>query len=209
MARRPWWLSQKRTILRQPPDRADRPCWLAACDACRTQVREREVRSGAAMLVLRDLDRAVQQGRGPGHGAHLHPLPGGPPGPAGHPARPHDPGQPSEQWGCPIDGCERWFLGPWEVEGHAAVEHPGWTATYAARRRRLTLPTPCRWCPHPPPAARRLGPGRCGRRFAGPQRSRRRLAGETGPPPGWGRARPWAPAGYRRGGSSRRTPKCR
>jgi hypothetical protein len=29
----------------------------------------------------------------------------------------HDPGQPWEQWGCPIKGCGRWFLGPWELEG--------------------------------------------------------------------------------------------
>ena len=42
----------------------------------------------------------------------------------------HDPGQPWEQWGCPIEGCGRWFLGPWDLEGHTAADHPGWTATY-------------------------------------------------------------------------------
>jgi hypothetical protein len=42
----------------------------------------------------------------------------------------HDPGQPWERWGCPIGGCGRWFLGPWDLEGHTAAEHPGWTATY-------------------------------------------------------------------------------
>jgi hypothetical protein len=29
----------------------------------------------------------------------------------------YDPGQPWEQWGCPIEGCCRWFLGPWDLEG--------------------------------------------------------------------------------------------
>jgi hypothetical protein len=42
----------------------------------------------------------------------------------------HDPGQPWEKWGCPIEGCGRWFLGPWDLEGHTAAEHQGWTATY-------------------------------------------------------------------------------
>ena len=37
----------------------------------------------------------------------------------------HDPGQPWEKWGCPIEGCGRWFLGPWHLEGHTAAEHPG------------------------------------------------------------------------------------
>ncbi|HVD14270.1 MAG TPA: hypothetical protein VNK73_07455 [Actinomycetota bacterium] len=35
----------------------------------------------------------------------------------------HDPGQPREQWGCPIKGCGRWVLGPWDLEGHTAAEH--------------------------------------------------------------------------------------
>jgi hypothetical protein len=42
----------------------------------------------------------------------------------------HDPGQPWEKWSCPIEGCGRWFLGPWDLEGHTAADHPGWTATY-------------------------------------------------------------------------------
>jgi hypothetical protein len=36
------------------------------------------VRSGAALFLLRDRDRALQRDRGPVHGADLHPLPGGP-----------------------------------------------------------------------------------------------------------------------------------
>jgi hypothetical protein len=27
----------------------------------------------------------------------------------------HDPGQPWEKWGCPIEGCGQWFLGPYEL----------------------------------------------------------------------------------------------
>jgi hypothetical protein len=46
----------------------------------------------------------------------------------------HDPGQPWLQWGCPIQGCDSWFLGPWDLEGHTAAEHPGWTATYELLR---------------------------------------------------------------------------
>jgi hypothetical protein len=46
----------------------------------------------------------------------------------------HDPGQPWEKWGCPIEGCDRWFLGPWDLEGHTAAAHPGWTATYELLR---------------------------------------------------------------------------
>jgi hypothetical protein len=46
----------------------------------------------------------------------------------------HDPGQPWEQWGCPIKGCGRWVLGPWDLEGHATAEHPDWTATYELLR---------------------------------------------------------------------------
>jgi hypothetical protein len=46
----------------------------------------------------------------------------------------HDPGQPWAQWGCPIKGCGRWVLGPWDLEGHTAAEHPDWTATYELLR---------------------------------------------------------------------------
>jgi hypothetical protein len=46
----------------------------------------------------------------------------------------HDPGQPWKQWGCPIEGCGQWFLGPWYLEWHTAVEHPSWTATYELLR---------------------------------------------------------------------------
>jgi hypothetical protein len=74
----------------------------------------------------------------------------------------HEPGQPWEKWGCPIEGCGRWFLGPWYLEGHAAAEHPGWTATYELLRpypnqrqrvvyRRSTAATSERSAPvHPP-----------------------------------------------------------
>ena len=46
----------------------------------------------------------------------------------------YDRGQPWEQWGCPIDGCGRWFLGPWDLEWHTVAGHPGWTATYELLR---------------------------------------------------------------------------
>jgi hypothetical protein len=46
----------------------------------------------------------------------------------------HDPGRPWGQWGCPIEGCGEWFIGPWYLEWHAAAEHPGWTATYELLR---------------------------------------------------------------------------
>jgi hypothetical protein len=41
----------------------------------------------------------------------------------------HDPGHPWLPWGCPIHGCGRWFIGPWDLEWHTAAEYPGWTAT--------------------------------------------------------------------------------
>jgi hypothetical protein len=41
----------------------------------------------------------------------------------------HDPGKPWEPWGCLLKGCGHWVLGPWDLEGHTAAEHPGWTAT--------------------------------------------------------------------------------
>jgi hypothetical protein len=46
----------------------------------------------------------------------------------------HDPGDPWFQWGCPIEGCGRWVVGPWELEGHTEAEHPGWTASYELLR---------------------------------------------------------------------------
>ena len=46
----------------------------------------------------------------------------------------HDPGQPWDKWGCPIDGCGGWFLGPWDLERHTEAEHPDWTATYELLR---------------------------------------------------------------------------
>jgi hypothetical protein len=88
------------------------------------------VRSGAALFILRDLDRAVQRGRGPVHGADVHPLPdlrhASPPPLLAH----HDPGEPWLKWGCPIDRCGYRVIIPHELEGHTAFEHPGWTATY-------------------------------------------------------------------------------
>jgi hypothetical protein len=50
--------------------------------------------------------------------------------PAGELLAFHDPGQPWLKWGCPIEGCGQWVIGPWDLEGHTAAEHPGWTATY-------------------------------------------------------------------------------
>jgi hypothetical protein len=46
----------------------------------------------------------------------------------------YDPGQPWEKWGCPIESCGQWFLGPWDLEGHTAAEHLGWTASYQLLR---------------------------------------------------------------------------
>jgi hypothetical protein len=46
----------------------------------------------------------------------------------------HVPGPRWELWGCPLNGCGRWFLGPWDLEGHTAAEHLGWTATYELLR---------------------------------------------------------------------------
>jgi hypothetical protein len=93
------------------------------------------VRSGAALFLLRDLDRTVQRGRGPVHGANLHPpLSGRPQAPRGELLALHDPDQPWLQWGCPIEGCGRWVIGPWGLGGHTAAEHPDWTATYELLR---------------------------------------------------------------------------
>jgi hypothetical protein len=54
----------------------------------------------------------------------------------------HDPGQPWEQWGCPIKGCGRWV--PWDLEGHTAASTRGWTAPNQRQRvvyRRNAPPT--------------------------------------------------------------------
>ena len=42
----------------------------------------------------------------------------------------HDPGEPWLKWSCPIQGCGHRVIGPWELEEHAAAEHPGWVARY-------------------------------------------------------------------------------
>ena len=93
------------------------------------------MRSGAALFLLRHRHRALQRDRGRVHVLICIPCL------EVRQARPdtllglHDPGQPWEQWwGCPIDGCGRWFLGPWDLEGHTTAEHPGWTATYELLR---------------------------------------------------------------------------
>jgi hypothetical protein len=82
--------------------------------------------------------------------------------PAGQLLALHDPGQPWLQWGCPIEGCGRWVIGPWELEGHTEAEHPGWIATYELLRpypnqrqrvvyQRSAAPTSERPAPaHPP-----------------------------------------------------------
>jgi hypothetical protein len=41
---------------------------------------------------------------------------------------------PGSSGGCPIGVCGRWFLGPWDLEGHTADQHPDWTATYGLLR---------------------------------------------------------------------------
>jgi hypothetical protein len=33
-----------------------------------------------------------------------------------------------------VEGCGRWFLGPWDLEGHTAAEHPGLDGTYELLR---------------------------------------------------------------------------
>jgi hypothetical protein len=83
----------------------------------------------------------------------------------------HDPGQPWEKWGCPIDGCGQWLLGPWDLEWHTAAEHPDWTATYELLRpypnqrervvyRRSAAPTSERSTPvHPPTSPPPTQPG--------------------------------------------------
>jgi hypothetical protein len=43
-------------------------------------------------------------------------------------------GEPWLQWGCPIPGCGHWVIIPYELEGHAAAEHPGWVARYELLR---------------------------------------------------------------------------
>jgi hypothetical protein len=42
----------------------------------------------------------------------------------------YDPGEPWRKWGCPIQGCGQRVIGPDELEGHTAAEHPGWVARY-------------------------------------------------------------------------------
>jgi hypothetical protein len=46
----------------------------------------------------------------------------------------HDPGEPWLKWGCPIQGCGHRVIGPDELEGHTAAEHPGWVARYELLR---------------------------------------------------------------------------
>jgi hypothetical protein len=41
-----------------------------------------------------------------------------------------DPGEPWLEWGCPLEGCGYRVVLPWDLEGHAAAEHPGWVARY-------------------------------------------------------------------------------
>jgi len=42
----------------------------------------------------------------------------------------YDPGKPWYQWGCPLPGCDYWVILPWDLETHAAADHPGWIARY-------------------------------------------------------------------------------
>jgi hypothetical protein len=50
--------------------------------------------------------------------------------PAGELLALQDPGEPWFKWGCPLEGCGWRSIGPEELEGHTAAEHPGWMATY-------------------------------------------------------------------------------
>ncbi len=65
----------------------------------------------------------------------------------------HDLGHPWEQWGCPIQGCGQWVIGPWDLEGHTAAEHPGWTATYELLRPYPNQRQRVVYRRSPPPAA--------------------------------------------------------
>jgi hypothetical protein len=38
--------------------------------------------------------------------------------------------EPYLQWACPLAGCDFRAELPWELERHAAAEHPEWTATF-------------------------------------------------------------------------------
>jgi hypothetical protein len=42
----------------------------------------------------------------------------------------YDPGQPWYKWGCPLAGCDRSVILPWDLEAHAVADHPGWVARY-------------------------------------------------------------------------------
>ena len=42
----------------------------------------------------------------------------------------YDRGEPWFKWGCPLQGCGHRVILPWDLEGHAAAEHPGWVARY-------------------------------------------------------------------------------
>jgi hypothetical protein len=45
----------------------------------------------------------------------------------------YDPGQPWDKWGCPIDGCCQWFLGPWDLEWHTPAGQLSSSSTGAPR----------------------------------------------------------------------------
>jgi hypothetical protein len=137
----------------------------------------------------------------------------------------HDPGQPWNKWGCPIEGCGRWVprpLGTWRGTPQPSIPagrrpmsccgpirtSAGGSCTAAARRRRADLPI------------RRWGqlavldrlvtlvltvvvddPQDLDEAEGGPQPAQGRLL--VGVDLGHGTA------GYRRRGSSRRAPRCR
>jgi hypothetical protein len=46
----------------------------------------------------------------------------------------HDPAEPWLQWGCPLAGCGHRVVLPWDLEPHAAAEHPGWVARFEVVR---------------------------------------------------------------------------
>lgn len=49
----------------------------------------------------------------------------------------HDRGQPWYQWGCPLPSCDWWVILPWDLQAHAAADHPCWVA-----RDELVRPLP-------------------------------------------------------------------
>jgi hypothetical protein len=89
-----------------------------------------DVRSGAALLVLRDLAGPFREVEGLFTVLMCVSCRAVRSGDLGEVLAYHDPGQPWLQWGCPLEGCRLWVVLPEDLEGHTAAEHPGWVARY-------------------------------------------------------------------------------